>query len=100
MKFYLISDDRDTLTGMHLAGIDGEFVENYEEAQTALKKATKYDNVGIILITDNIAAHCAETVAQIKIDSSSPLLVEIPNSNGESRPADSIMKIVQEAIGI
>lgn len=100
MKFYLISDDRDTLTGMHLAGIEGEFVENYEDAKTAIKKAVKYENVGIILITDSIAAHCADIVTQIKIDSSSPLLVEIPNSSGDSKPTDSIMKIVQEAIGL
>ena len=100
MKFYLISDDRDTLTGMHLAGIDGEYVDSYENAQKALEKAVKYENVGIIVITDKIAKNCAETVAQIKIDSSSPLLVEIPDSSGQTRPADSIMKIVQEAIGI
>ena len=100
MKFYLISDDKDTLTGMHLAGIEGEFVENYEAAEIALKKAIKYDNVGIILITDNIAKNCAPTVTEIKLDSHSPLLVEIPNSDNEKRPTDSIMKIVHDAISI
>lgn len=100
MKFYLISDDKDTLTGMHLAGIEGEYVEDYNAAQIALKKAIKYENIGIILITDNIATHCSQTVTDIKLDSNSPLLVEIPNSNNEKRPTDSIMKIVHDAISI
>jgi V/A-type H+-transporting ATPase subunit F len=100
MKFYLISDDRDTLTGMHLAGIEGEFVENYEAAQDALKKAVRLDDVGIILITDRIAENCEAVVSDIKINCKTPLLVEIPNSDGSDRPADSIMKIVHNAIGV
>ena len=31
MKFYLISDNVDTLMGMHLAGIDGVVVHEEEE---------------------------------------------------------------------
>lgn len=100
MKFYLISDDKDTLTGMHLAGIEGEFVENYSDAEAAIKKAVNNENIGIILITDNIAVNCSETVSNIKINCKSPLLVEIPNSDGSPRPKDFIMKVVHEAIGM
>lgn len=100
MKFYLISDDRDTLTGMHLAGIEGEFVENFDDAEAALKKAVDLPEVGIILITDSIAENCEDTVSNIKINRTTPLLVEVPNSNGSDRPSDSIMKIVHNAIGV
>ena len=100
MKFYLISDDKDALTGMHLAGIEGEFVENYSAAEEALKNAVKDENIGIILITDSIALNCPQIVSDIKLNCKSPLLVEIPNSNGSPRPKDYIMKIVHEAIGM
>lgn len=100
MKFYLISDDKDTLTGMHLAGIEGVFVENYEKAEEALKRAVNFSDVGIILITDRIAENCEELVSDIKINCVTPLLVEIPNSDNAGRPSDSIMKIVHNAIGI
>ena len=100
MKFYLISDDFDALTGMHLAGIEGELVSDKEEAEAALKKAKDNETIGILLITDSIASLCPETVQEIKLKCNTPLLVEIPGSDGQARPADSIMKIVHDAIGI
>ncbi|MBR0413996.1 MAG: V-type ATP synthase subunit F [Clostridia bacterium] len=100
MKFFVISDDRDTLTGMHLAGIEGKFCEKIEEAEQAMLEATKDSSIGILMITDSIAAAFPETVSHIKLNYSTPLLVEIPNSDGADRPNDSILKIVHEVIGI
>ena len=100
MKFYLISDDRDTLTGMHLAGIEGKFCEKIEDAEQAMLEATKDDSIGILLITDSIATAFPETVSNIKLNYSTPLLVEIPNSDNTERPVDSILKIVHDVIGI
>ena len=100
MKFYLISDDRDALTGMHLAGIPGEYVASPEEARAAIKKAVQDEQIGILLVTQSIAVSCAETVSAIKIDRKTPLLVEIPDSNDSEHPNDNIMKIVHEAIGM
>lgn len=100
MKFYLISDDRDALTGMHLAGIDGEYCESPERAEYALREALKNETIGVLLITDSIAAALPETVSDIKLNYTTPLLVEIPNSDSPERPGDTIMKIVHDAIGI
>ena len=100
MKFYLISDDRDALTGMHLAGIDGEYCEGAASAEKAMMQAGENKEIGILLITDSIAAACEQTVSNIKLNYSTPLLVEIPNSDGKERPGDSIMKIVHDAIGV
>ena len=38
MKMYLISDNIDTLTGMRLAGVEGEVVHGRREANRQLKK--------------------------------------------------------------
>ena len=100
MKFYLISDDKDALIGMHLAGIEGEYIEKYEDAQNAIKNAAQNKDIGILLITDKIALNCPEIVSEIKLKYKTPLLVEIPNSDSSARPTDPIMKIVHEAIGM
>lgn len=100
MKFYLISDDRDALTGMHLAGIDGEYCDTPQSAEAAMLKALENKNIDILLITDSIADALPQTVSHIKLNYTTPLLVEIPNSDSPERPHDSIMKIVNEAIGM
>lgn len=100
MKFFLITGDRDALTGMQLAGIEGVYTDDAEQAEAELKKAAEDESIGIILVTDRIAKQCAETVKDIKINRVTPLLVEIPNSDQNERPENSIMKIVHDAIGV
>ena len=39
MKFYLLSDNVDTLTGMRLAGIEGEVLHEKDEFRAAFDKA-------------------------------------------------------------
>ena len=48
MKFYLISDNVDTLMGMHLAGIDGVVVHEEQEVQQALLSAMNREDVEVI----------------------------------------------------
>ena len=38
MKMYLISDNIDTLTGMRLAGVEGEVVHGRRETKQAVEK--------------------------------------------------------------
>ena len=54
MKFYLISDNIDTLTGMRLAGIDGEVAHTAEETQKALLAAMDRQDVAVILMTEKL----------------------------------------------
>ena len=55
MKFYLISDNVDTLMGMHLAGIDGVVVHEDSEVREALEKAMDMEDVAVILMTERLA---------------------------------------------
>ena len=41
MKFFLLSDNVDTVTGMRLAGIEGVVVHKAEETEKALLEAIK-----------------------------------------------------------
>ena len=99
MKFYLISDNTDTQTGLRLAGIDGIVVSGREEAEAALSKAVRMPDVGIVLITQNLAELCAGYLDELKQSVSVPLITEIPDRHGSSA-TDSLTRYVREAIGM
>lgn len=100
MKFYLISDNTNTLMGMRLAGIDGIVVKQREAVIEALKDAFAMDDVGIVLITEPLMKLCEKYIYDLKINVKSPLIVEIPNEKGASNITASIEKYVKEAVGI
>ena len=91
MRFYLISDNADTLVGMRLAGIDGELVH---DAQSVAD-----EEVGIILITRPLCELCGDFITQTKRSYDKPLIVEIPDRHG-SQGSDSIARYVRDTIGI
>lgn len=99
MKFYLISDNVDTQMGMRYAGIEGVVVSTPDEVNEALQKAIDDEEIGIVMITENLCQMCEELVYNIKLTHSRPLLVEIPDRHG-TRTKDSITRYVREAIGL
>lgn len=99
MKFRLISDSRDALTGMRLAGIEGVFADNAKTAEEEIKKCVEDKSTGIVLITESLAAACSELIDTLKLSESETLIVTVPGSKNE-QPQDNIMKYVREAIGI
>ena len=100
MKMFLISDNVDTRTGMRLVGVDGIVVHERGEIVDALKKAVSDSEIGVVLITELLVQKVPDIVRDIKLNNALPLLVEIPDRHGTSRPADYIMKYVSEAIGL
>lgn len=100
MKFYLISDNVDTLMGMRLAGIEDVVVHKDEEVKRELEKAMDMPDVAIILMTETLVALCPELIYDLKLKRKQPLIVEIPDRHGNGRTKDSITKYVQDAIGV
>ena len=100
MKFFLISDNVDTLMGMSLAGIDGVVVHEDEEVRETLKSAMKREDVAVILMTERLVKLRPELVYDLKLNCKQPLIVEIPDRHGNGRAKDSITGYVREAIGV
>ena len=100
MKMFLISDNIDTKAGMRLAGIDGVVVHERDEFTDALNRVLKDKEVGIILITVKLTQLAPEIVNDIKLNRSTPLIVEIPDRHGKGKSDDYISKYVSEAIGL
>ena len=99
MKYYVISDNADTMVGLRLAGIPGCRVAPREEALEAIDAAVADPSVGILLITEALAAMCQDKLAPMKLSAHTPLVVEIPDRHG-SRNKDSITRYIREAIGV
>lgn len=100
LKFYLISDNIDTATGLRLAGIEGVVVHEDYEVESELRRAMADESVGIILMTERLVSLCPDLVYDLKLNTARPLIVEIPDRHGNGRAKDSISKYVREAIGV
>lgn len=57
------------------------------------------EDIGILLITAGVAELCPETVKKLK-QGNRPLLVTIPDGDGNGRNRDSITEYIRDAIGI
>jgi V/A-type H+-transporting ATPase subunit F len=99
MEFYVIADEH-TVTGFKLVGIDGEAVESADEAREALKKAFSSSDIGIIILTEKIAAAVREEMEEYVFGHSFPLIIEVPDRTGPLEGRISIRQMVRSAVGV
>ena len=100
MKTYLISDNMDTLVGFKFAGIKGALVHTKEEVSDLLGKLYEQKEIGIIIITEKLAALIPDQIAKLKLSKHGPLIVEVPDRHGTIKGNDSILRYVKESIGL
>lgn len=100
MKFYLLSDNVDTKTGMRLSGIEGEIVSGEEEFRRAFDAAVADKEIAILLITEKLVDLCPEYISAQKVNNKTPLIVELPDRHGSQRPDDYILNYVKDAVGV
>ncbi len=100
MKYFLISDNVDTLAGMQLVGVSGVIVHEVQEVEKALEDAYAQPDIGLILITDKLVELCKDTVFEYKLKYKTPLIVEMPDRHSNQNPGDNIKKYISEVVGI
>lgn len=100
MKSFLISDNKDTWVGMKLAGIDGTIVHTREEVLHAVRNAMKDDEIGLLILTEKAADQVREEFKELKLKCKKPLLIEIPDRHGSSRPDNMITNYIRDSVGI
>lgn len=99
MKFYCIAD-ADTVRGFRLAGVAGEAVDSALEAADALARAARRPDLGIVILTDQVAAGIRDEVDRLRMGRGRPLVVEIPGPEGRMPGRKTLRQFVQEAVGI
>lgn len=100
MKMFLISDNRDTVLGMRLAGIGGVIIADRKEAEREFDKALQNKEVEILILTEKAANFIRPKVNYAKQKLVKPLIVEIPDRHGTTKAEDYITGYVRESIGI
>lgn len=100
MKFYLVSDNVDTLMGMRLSGIDGVVIHTEEEVRKTLSEVMHRSDVAVVLMTAKLVSLCPDLIMDLKMNQRQPLIVEIPDRHGNGKTSNSITKYVRDAIGI
>ena len=99
MKFYVLGDD-DTVLGFRLVGVPGKVVESRDETIEALKEAVGDKQIGVVLITERIAAGIREELEARHFGLGFPLVLEIPDSSGPDPDRLDIQEVVRRAIGV
>lgn len=100
MRMYALSDDKNTLTGLRLAGIEGSFVNNRRDAGEQIDALCADEELAVLIMTEGCAALVPEVVRELKLSSTNPLLVVVPSSSGPLHSQESITELIREAIGI
>jgi len=100
MKVFVISDNTHTLTGMRLAGVEGVVVHEREEVLNELKKIKESRDTGILIVTELLAEKVQQELDRMKLSSSLPIIIEIPDRHGSRRPPDFLTKYIRESIGL
>lgn len=71
-----------------------------EEVLDALKAAIKNEDIGILILTENLADLIREEVLALKLKAKRPLIVEIPGRHGSKSSAEKITDYIRDSVGI
>lgn len=100
MKYFLISDNVDTLAGLRMAGVDGVVVHEPPEVEKALENAFTKPGVGLVLITSKLMEQNRDLVFEYKLHRKVPLIVEMPDRHSKDNVAQGIKDYIAEVVGI
>ncbi len=100
MKWFLISDNVDSLVGMRLVGIDGVIVHERKEFLLALEDALEDPSIAVILVTTKLVNLAPAVISELKLTQSRQLIVEIPDRHGGANIGEEIDRYISEAIGV
>jgi len=97
-RIFAIGND-DCILGLSLIGIEGQAVRDRQELQDALDAHLRDESIGLLLVTEDVAAWERERIDGLKAQLSTPLVVEIPGlTEDPHRP--SLREFAQRAAGI
>ena len=95
MKYFVITDSTDTQVGLRLAGVEGVVVREPSQVRDAIQAAAADKEIGVLLITEKLAAMCQDLIDPMKLTAQRPLVVEIPDRHSAGRAPDSITRYIR-----
>jgi len=98
MRTFVIGNENCVL-GFALVGVGGQVVRTAEETGTAVRACLDDKTIALLLVTADVADLARDTIDRLKVESMTPLVVEIPG-HAEGGAVPSLKDFVQGAIGI
>jgi V/A-type H+-transporting ATPase subunit F len=96
----LVIGHPEAVLGFSLAGVSGRVAATAEDVNQALDEVQAARDVGIVLVTQDVAQLIPARMEHLKLRSTIPLVVEIPAQGGIPEGQESLGEIVLRAIGI
>ena len=96
----LVIGHPEAVLGFSLAGVSGRVATTAAELNQALDDVQASKDVGIVLVTQDVAQLIPARMEHLKLRSTIPLVVEIPAQGGVPEGQQSLGEIVLRAIGI
>jgi V/A-type H+/Na+-transporting ATPase subunit F len=96
----LVIGHPEAVLGFSLAGVSGRVAATAAEVNQALDDVQASKDVGIVLVTQDVAQLIPARMEHLKLRSTIPLVVEIPAQGGVPEGQESLGEIVLRAIGI
>ena len=96
----LVIGHPEAVLGFSLAGVSGRVATTAAEVNQALDDVQASKEVGIVLVTQDVAQLIPARMEHLKLRSTIPLVVEIPAQGGAPEGQESLGEIVLRAIGI
>jgi len=89
------------ITGFKLVGVEGAEVTTVDEAHQALNKVLARNDVAVIILSETFSTQPSlrEQVDKIRQERVTPLIVEVPPSNGEPSKIQ-ISDVISKTLGI
>ncbi len=99
MKSFVLCEKKETLLSMRLAGIGGKILSTREEIENTVEELLLDDDIGLILISENILNMSKEYIMDKKLSQKKTLIIQIPEPEG-LQDKEYIMKYIKNSIGI
>jgi len=90
----------EAILGFSLVGVHGQVAETAQEANQALDEVLSAPDVGIILVTEDVADLVETRMDELKRRSTVPLVVEIPGPEGTRVDRPPLSEVIRRAIGV
>lgn len=99
MDFFIIADPY-TYLAFALAGVPGGEAETPDQARRLLQQARADAKVGLILITERLAAGLREEVDALRWEGGRTLVVEIPDLAGPLPRRETLLERLRDLMGL
>jgi vacuolar-type H+-ATPase subunit F/Vma7 len=96
----LVIGHPEAVLGFSLAGVQGIAVSSPEETNKALDEALLSEDIGIILVTQDVSSQIQSRMDDLRQHSTVPLVVEIPGPEGIAEGQPSLSEVLLRAIGV